>query len=294
MEYVNQSMVAPVESILIKHPKDAFVSQEHLATNYQKYGFFAEPNYEQALKEYAAFEDLLKEYTDQLYYLPKDSLGGLDSIYAHDSLQVTKHGAIYFNMGKSVRQDEGIASEKYLKSLGIPTLGRIEAPGTMEGGDILWLDEKTVAIGLSFRTNQEGIRQFTELVKDFVDEVITVPLPYGPGPGEVLHLMSLVSMIDDDLAVVYSEYLPVFFRQLMIERGIELLEVSREEYDRLGGNILAMAPRQCIMMVGTPLIEEELRARGCQVQTYEGANITVLGHGGATCLTHPIKRTMRQ
>ena len=233
---------------------------------------------------------ILKEHVENIYYLPQDDRVGIDSIYTHDPLKVTKKGAIYFPMGKELRSKEYLATEEYLKSIGIPTLGYIKSPGKMEGGDIVWLDERTVAIGEGYRTNAEGIRQFKELVKDIVDEVIVVPLPHADGPDACLHLMSIISMVDKDLAVVYSKYMPVFFRELLMERGIKLIDVNDEEYDNLGSNVLALAPRVCVLLDGNPKVKEDLIANGCTVYTYEGNEISYKGTGGPTCLTHPITR----
>lgn len=290
MKYGSQSMVGKMGSVLVKPPQNAFISQENLKENFEKYNYIDEPNYEEALKEYEEFLKILDEEDIEVYNLPEDDRTGLDSIYAHDSLKVTKKGAIYFNLGKELRRGEGPATEDYLKSIGIPTLGHVNAPALMEGGDVVWLDEKTVAIGEGYRTNREGIEKFKEITKDIVDEVIVVGLPYAAGPDECLHLMSIISMIDDDLAVVYSEYMPVTFRNLLIERGIELIEVDRDEYDNLGSNVLALAPRVVMILEGNPKIEKKLKDAGCKVYTYKGDEISYLGTGGPTCLTHPLYR----
>lgn len=290
MDFGCQSMVGKIESILIKRPSEAFISQEHLNQNYEKFCYFGCPDYEKAVSEYEKFKKIIKDNVENVYYLPQDERAGLDSIYTHDPLKVTSKGAIYFPMGKELRSKEFLATEEYLKSIGIPTLGYIEKPGKMEGGDIVWLDEKTVAIGRGYRTNDEGIRQFKELVKDIVDEVIVVPMPHGEGESCCLHLMSIISMVDKDLAVVYSKYMPVFFRELLLERGMKLVEVNDKEYDYLGSNVLALAPRVCVVIDGNPEITQSLRNEGCTVYTYEGHEMSFRGTGGPTCLTHPITR----
>ena len=147
MLYGCQSMVGKIESILLKRPQQAFISQENLNKNWEAFRYFGCPDYETVLKEYAAFEKIITDHVENVYYLPEDDRTGLDSIYAHDSLKVTKKGAIYFPMGKELRSKEHLATQAYLESIGIPTLGEIKAPGKMEGGDVLWIDEKTVAIG---------------------------------------------------------------------------------------------------------------------------------------------------
>lgn len=290
MKYGCQSMVGKMETVLLKRPSEAFIGQENLNNTYEKFCYFGCPDYEKTLVEYEAFEKIIKDNVENVYYLPQDNRTGLDSIYTHDPLKVTKKGAIYFPMGKELRSKEFQATEEYLKSIGVPTLGYITSPGKMEGGDIVWLDEKTVAIGRGYRTNDEGIRQFKELVKDFVDEIIVVQMPHGDGVDACLHLMSIISMVADDLAVVYSKYMPVFFRELLISRGIKLVEVNDKEYDYLGSNVLALAPRICVVIDGNPEITNSLIAEGCTVYTYEGHEMSFKGTGGPTCLTCPITR----
>ncbi len=285
-----QSMVGKIESILLKHPKDAFISQEKLNDTYDAFNYIGCPNYQAVLKEFEVFEKIVQDNVSQVYYLPKHSDVGLDSIYTHDSLKITKRGAIYFTMGKALRSKEKIATEEYLKSIGVKTLGHIEAPGKMEGGDVVWLDQKTVAIGRGYRTNTEGIAQFKALTKDFIDEYIIVDMPHGGGEAECLHLMSIISLIDKDLAVVYSKFMPIIFRNYLIERGIKLLEVDDDEYDYLGCNVLALAPRVCIVIEGVEKIKQKMEEAGCTVYTYPGKELSYRGTGGPTCLTAPLLR----
>jgi N-dimethylarginine dimethylaminohydrolase len=160
----------------------------------------------------------------------------------------------------------------------------------MEGGDVLWLDERTLAVGRGYRTNAEGIRQFRALTAGMVERVIEVPLPHADGSEACLHLMSLISLIDRDLAVVYSRYLPVFFRQILIDMGIELIEVSDDEYERLGANVLALAPRLCLYPAGNPATLEKMTRAGARVFTYPAEEISLKGTGGPTCLTCPVLR----
>lgn len=290
MEYGCQSMVGKIKSVLLKRPSEAFVSQDHLNSNYEKFCYLGCPDYEKAVKEYESFEKIITDNVENVFYLPWDERVGLDSIYTHDPLKVTSKGAIYFSMGKELRSKEYLVTEDYLNNIGVPTLGYIEYPGKMEGGDVVWLDERTVAVGRGYRTNDEGIKQFKELMKDIADEVIVVPMPHGEGADACLHLMSIISMVDKDLAVVYSKYMPVFFRELLIERGVKLLEVNDDEYGYLGSNVLALAPRVCVLLEGNPEIKQKLIDEGCTVYTYKGHEMSYRGTGGPTCLTHPITR----
>lgn len=290
MKYGCQSMVGKIESILIKKPEQAFISQEHLNETWEEFKYFGCPDYEKVLDEYKVFEKYITENVENVYYLPQDDRTGLDSIYTHDPLKITKKGAIYFPMGKVLRGREYQATREFLEGIGVPTLGEIKTPGKMEGGDVLWIDEKTVAIGRGYRTNDEGIRQFKELTKDIIDEYIIVPMPHGDGVDACLHLMSIISFVDVDKAVVYSKYMPVFFREYLIDRGIQLIEAEDDEYDYLGTNLLALEPGKVILIDGCPKIEGKLRDMGIEVMTYEGREVSYRGTGGPTCLTCPITR----
>lgn len=290
MQYGCQSMVEKIQSIIIKHPKDAFISQEHLDKNWERFNYVSVPDYEVGLEEYKVFENIIKENVTNVYYLPKDDNVGLDSIYTHDTCKITEKGAILFTPGKELRREEKNATKKFLTKLSIPIIGEISGTGIMEGGDVVWLDEKTIVVGRGYRTNYEGIRQLKELTKDIVDEFIVVELPHGDGPDECLHLMSIISMVDKDLAIVYSKLMPVSFRELLIDRGIELIEVDDEEYLNLGSNVLALAPRVCLMVAGNPKTKRKLEEAGATVYEYKGDEISFKGTGGPTCLTMPLKR----
>ncbi|MGN0735311.1 MAG: dimethylarginine dimethylaminohydrolase family protein [Anaerovoracaceae bacterium] len=290
MKYGCQSMVGKINSILIKKPEAAFISQENLNNTWEDFKYFGCPDYEKVLEEYAVFEKYITDNVENVYYLPQDDRTGLDSIYAHDPLKITSKGAIYFPMGKELRSKEYLATKAYLESIGIPTLGEIKSPGKMEGGDVLWIDERTVAIGRGYRTNDEGIRQFKELTEGLIDEYIIVPMPHGDGEDCCLHLMSIISFVDVDKAVVYSKYMPVFFRQMLLERSIQLIECNDEEYDYLGTNVLALEPGKCITIDGNPEIIQKMRDAGVEVLTYEGKELSYKGTGGPTCLTAPLYR----
>jgi N-dimethylarginine dimethylaminohydrolase len=170
--------------------------------------------------------------------------------------------------------------------------GRIEPPGRLEGGDVLWLDARTLVVGRGYRTNGEGIRQLRAILGSRVD-VIEVPLPHWQGQHDVMHLMSLISPVDHGMAVVYSRLLPVPFREWLLDRGIHLVEVPDEEFDSMGTNVLALAPRRCLMLAGNPRTRAALERAGADVLEYEGTEISVKGAGGPTCLTRPLERMAR-
>lgn len=291
MNYGCQSMTGKIQTILLKRPEQAFISQENLDRTWEDFRYFGCPDYQQVLREYDAFEQIIRDHVPNVYYLPQDDRAGLDSIYTHDPLKVTKKGAVYFPMGKALRGRESLATEEFLLSQGVPTLGRIAAPGKMEGGDVLWLDERTVAIGRGYRTNDEGIRQFKEITRDVIDEYVIVPMPHGDGEDCCLHLMSIISLVDRDKAVVYSKYMPVVFREYLLDRGMTLIECGDQEYDYLGTNLLALEPGVCILIDGCPEIQAKLREAGVTVYTYPGRELSYRGTGGPTCLTCPVERT---
>lgn len=290
MNYGCQSMVGKMNGVLIKKPEEAFRHQQYLNEEYERYGYLDCPDFNKVLEEYAVFEQILRDHVENVYTLPFAEGAGMDSIYAHDTVKITKKGAIYFPMGKALRQGEPSATQAYLESIGIPTLGSICGEGKMEGGDVVWMDERTVAIGRGYRTNDEGIRQFREIAGDVIDEVIVVPMPHGDGEEACLHLMSIISMVDQDLAVVYSKYMPVFFREYLLSRGIQLIEVPDDEYDYLGSNVLALGDRKCIMLQGNAKTKAALEAAGAIVYDYPGRDLSYFGTGGPTCLTCPLQR----
>jgi len=288
--YGCQSMVAKMESVIIKRPQDALIGPQNLANLWQSFNYTACPDYEKTLLEFAHFEQILQQHVAKIYYLPHHEKAGLDSIYTHDPVKITRRGAILMNMSKPLRAAEPQVLQAWLAQIGIPVLGKIQTPGCMEGGDVIWLNARTLAVGRGYRTNAEGIRQLKALTTGMVDRIIEVPLPHADGAEACLHLMSLISLIDRDLAVVYSRYLPVFFRQILMAMGIELIEVPDDEYERLGTNVLALAPRLCLYSAGNPATLAKMIQAGAQVFTYPAEEISLKGTGGPTCLTCPVLR----
>ena len=284
-------MVDPIHRVLIKHPKDAFRGQANIDHQSQQLNYFGIPDFKKAFADYEIFAGLLESFGAEVHYLPKEQSASLDSIYTHDPCVVTNGGVIICIMGKKDRLSESAAMENYFQSINVPILGRIETPGTLEGGDVVWLDECTVAVGEGYRSNAEGIRQLKTLLGNLVDEVISVPLPHWTGAGNCLHLMSNISPIDHDLYLVYSRLLPVPFRKYLLHRQIQFIEVPDEEYDSMGCNVLAVAPRKCIMIEGNPITQGRLEAEGVEVHTYDGSEISLKGSGGPTCLTRPFLRS---
>ena len=283
-------MVDPIKKILLKHPKSAFINQKTINEQYLKLNYLEAPNFNKAILDYENFVSLLKSFDIELHYLPEDKSTSLDSIYTHDPCVISNNGVIICNMGKKSRLPESDAIEKFFNSIQIPILGKIKTPGILEGGDVVWIDNKTIAVGEGYRTNREGIEQLRYLLSDQVETVINVPIPHWNGPQDCLHLMSNLSPIDHNLYLVYSRLLPVSFRKYLLDQNIELIDVPDEEYESMGCNVLAVAPRKVIMISGNSKTKQLLEKNNVEVYTYDGTEISIKGAGGPTCLTRPFLR----
>ena len=291
MSYTCQSETGRLKSVYIKRAADTFIHGHAIEMEWKALNWLGRPDQEKAKEEYEAFESILREQGVDIYRLPADPDVNMDSIYCRDAAIATDRGMIICHMGKAGRVNEPLAQQKVFKADGLSILGEIQFPGTVEGGDVAWLDEHTLAVGYTYRTNGNGIRQLSALLEPLGVEVITVPLPHFKGPGDVFHLMSILSPVDKDLAVVYSPLMPIVFRNLLLDRGYTFVEVPDEEFDSMGCNVLALGPRQCLMVEGNPLTRLALERAGCEVRVYAGEEISVKGGGGPTCLTRPVLRS---
>ena len=280
-----------IQHLLVKHARDAFVSQDVLNAQWQNLGFTAAPDFVRAVREYDALLELLGSSGTRIDTLPADNGVTPDSIYVRDASVVTNRGIILCEMGKAQRAGEPAVQEAFFRKAGLPVLGWIRPPGRLEGGDVAWLDEHTVAVGRGYRTNASGIEQFHALLGDSVKEVVAVALPHWRGPSDVFHLMSILSPIDRDLAVVYSPLMSVPFRDRLLARGWTLVEVPDDEFESMGTNVLSIGPRRCVMVAGNPRTRRLLERAGVEVLEYEGKEISLKGGGGPTCLTRPILRS---
>ena len=286
-----QSEVGVLRRALLKHPRAAWTNEEAIDGQWEALNYLARPDLPRAVQEFDAFVGLLESHQVEVELLPADSNTGLDSIYARDATIICDRGVILCRMGKAARETEPDAQEAAFGSLGLPILGAIGGEGTLEGGDVTWLDAETLAVGRGYRTNDEGIGQLRSILGGDV-EVIEVALPHWRGPGDVFHLMSILSPVDDNLALVYSPLMAVSFRELLLKRGIELVEVPDEEYGSMAGNVLTIAPRVCVQLSGNPVTRERLERAGVEVLTLEGAEISRKGCGGPTCLTRSLERDL--
>jgi len=282
-----QSDVAPLRRVLMKHARDAFVSQARIAEQWRGLDYSAAPDFAAACRESDALAALLESLGVGVVWLPQAD-AGIDSIYVRDAAVVTDAGAVLARMGKAARAAEPAQLGVAASGLGLRVLGRIEPPGTLEGGDVVWLDRRTLAVGKGKRTNAEGINQLSALLPGV--DVVTVPLPDWNAPGDVFHLMSALSPVADDLALVVPRLLPPFFLDTLTTRGVRLVEVPAAELDTMGPNVLAVAPRLVVALEGSPETRRRLEGAGVTVHTYRGEEISRKGFGGPTCLTRPLER----
>jgi dimethylargininase len=243
--------------------------------------------------QYAQFVDLVEASGAEIVWLPEADDDLADSVFTYDPSFVVPGGAVVLRPGKSLRGREADLHADFYETAGIPILGRIEAPGTFEGGDSFWLDDTTLAVGRGFRTNQSGIDQMAEIVEPLGVTLDVYDLPYHLGPDACLHLMSVVSALDADLALVHPPLMPTALYQRMIEMGYTLLEAPADEFDASLGlnlNVLATGPRRVIAIEGFPVTLQLMRDAGCEVTTFRADELCIPCEGGPTCLTRPLLR----
>ena len=291
MKYGCQSMVAPLRRVIVKTPQAAFRSQATIDSQWKELNFLSAPDFNRAVTQHSAFVKLLEAEGAEVLHLDPDDRTNLDSIYTHDPAIVADAGAIVFQTGKELRRGEGPALADMCRKWDIPVLATLEGEANGEGGDMVWLDHHTLMIGRGFRTNAEGIAVLRSALEPFGVRVLDFHLPYWSGPSDVLHLMSFLSLLDQNLAVVHRPLMPVPLFELLETRGIQMVDVAAEEYETLGCNVLALAPRRVLMMEGNPVTRSRLREAGCEVLEFAGSEIALKGSGGPTCLTRPLLRS---
>ncbi len=277
-------MVLPLRRVLVRRPDAAFADADPVVWHYT-----ARPDLVAAQREHDQFVHLLSAAGAEVIRHDAPAPGMADAIYVHDPVLITDRGAILMRMGKPLRRGEEEAIGRCLEAAGVPIHYRLHGGALGEAGDCLWLDSSTLAVGQGFRTNAAGLAQLREALGSAI-EIVPVELPYFTGPDACLHLMSLVSLVDTDLAVVYSSLMPVPFRERLRSSGFRLVEVPEEEFATLGSNVLTLAPRHCVMLEGNPVTQARLLAAGCRVETYRGREIALKAEGGPTCLTRPVLR----
>jgi len=284
------SMVDPLRRLIMKSPLCAWKDAYNVKKNWKDLYFSAEPNFDKAVLQYNNLISIIESFGIDILMLPNNDNTSLDSIYTHDAGIATSSGIIICNMGKKSRKNEPKALKDFLSDNNISVIGEIKYPGIIEGGDIIWITNRTIAVGEGYRTNKEGIRQLKEILGDEIDDLIRVPLPHWLGPESCLHLMSNVSPIDHNLYLIYPKLLPVKFIKYLKSLNIKLINVPDKEYESMACNVLSLAPKKCIMMSGNPITKKLLESNNVEVFTYDGSEISLKGAGGPTCLTRPIYR----
>jgi N-dimethylarginine dimethylaminohydrolase len=280
-------MIAPLRRVLVKRPEPAFAVEDPARWHY-----LARPRLEIAQQEHDALVAHLRQAGAEVLYHDELQPDHADAIFVFDPALITDRGAIILKMGKELRRGEEAVMARRLEAVGLPVLATLHGPARAEGGDLLWLDQQTLAVGLGFRTNIAGLRQLEAACAGQEITIIPVELPYYTGPEACLHLLSLISIVDHQLAVVYPPLLSVPFWTLLRERGFQLIEVPPQEFETMGANVLALAPGQCVLLEGNPITQQRLLEAGCEVLTYRGQEISLKAEGGPTCLTRPILRAV--
>jgi N-dimethylarginine dimethylaminohydrolase len=278
-----------IQKLAMRRPEQAMLSQAKIDAEWKPLNYHTRPDFGVAVKEHQRFAEIIRGVGAEVIYLPDEASLTMDSLYVRDAATVCAKGVILCNMGKPARATEPGVHGVALKQAGIPIAGAITGEGKVEGGDIIWLDQRHVGIARGYRTNAEGIRQFKEIVGADV-HVEVVVLPHYKGPSDVFHLMSIISPLDDKLQLVYSPLMPVTFREWLIDHGHQLVEAPEAEFASMGCNVLAIAPREIVMVKGNPETRRRMEAAGCTVHVIEADAISVPGEGGPTCLTRPLQR----
>jgi dimethylargininase len=273
-------MTAPLTRVFVRRPGSV--------ERWREDGWRSQPDPVGILDEHEALVALLERAgVEVVVGEPLDS--ALDAIYVHDPAAVTARGAILLRPGKESRRVEVDAIGRDLEAAGISVLAKLEPPATAEGGDMLWLDDRTLVVGRGYRTNDAGVAGLRNRLPGV--EVIAVDLPHYHGRAEVMHMLSLISPVADDLALVYLPLMPVRLVELLEQRGVSFVEVPDGEFESMACNVLALAPRRALALDGNPETRRRLEAAGVEVLVYSGEELSRKGDGGPTCLTRPLSRT---
>lgn len=281
-------MTPPLKRVIMRAPGDSL--RQAKAEDWH-YGPGFDGN--RAIEQFGRFADLVSASGAEIIWIEDSGDGLADAMFTHDPSLVTDKGAVILRMGKPGRMAEPDLHEAACKAAGIPILGRIEAPGSVEGGDCVWVDKTTLAVGRGVRTNQAGIEQLGQILAPLGVSVLGYDLPLGNGADACLHLMSVISPLDEKLALVYAPMLPVAFWQLLKERGYTLVEAPGDEFAASNGlnlNVLALSPGEVVMVDGFPKTRALMEAAGCKVTAFNADALCIPCEGGPTCLTRPVWR----
>ncbi len=290
-DYGGNSMVAPLRRVAMARPGGALTGADPEAWHYSE-SFDpgrVGPNHDELVAIIAAAGASIEWLDDSLIA----EAGLADAVFAYDPSFITDAGAILLNMGKDLRKPERAVHEALYASLNIPVIGSIDGDATVEGGDCFWIDSSTLAVGRGFRTNQAGIDQLQAILTPVGVDVLAYDLPYGDGPAACLHLLSVISPLDDHMALVFAPLLPTALHQTLVKHGYTLIEAPKDEFDRSNGlclNVLALSPGHCVTIGGFDETARRIRAAGVKLETFDGSALCIPCEGGPTCLTRPLLR----
>jgi N-dimethylarginine dimethylaminohydrolase len=288
MKFGVASMTAPLKEVVLRRPGNSLIKADARAWNYSKHF-----NPSEIENEYESFVRALEKFGVKIHWILGDDLGNADSVFAYDASLMTPRGVILMSLGKEKRRGEEGLHKNFYNNKGIPIIGQVEAPGTAEAGDTLWLDETTVVIGKGFRTNDLGAEQIKGILNAIGIKCYIFDLPFYQGKSACLHLMSLISMVDTKTALVYETLLPVGLWKLLNEKNINIISAPENEFyesDTLSTNVLALAPGECLMLDNLPDTEKVLRNADIKVTTFQAPALCIGCEGGPTCLTRPLFR----
>ena len=278
-----------LKTVAVRDAGAAFQSDAKIDAEWRDLNYHSRPDFMESQRQYAAFERLLASSGAKVIKLPAVAGLTLDAIYTHDALVVTPKGLVMPRMGKAQRRTEAEVNGEALAKAGYPIAGLIGDEGKLEGGDLVWIDRHTLIAGIGYRTNLEGVRQLGAIIGTDV-EIVTFDMPHYKGRADVFHLMSCLSPLDRDLAVVYPPLMAARQIEFLESRGIAFVEVPAEEFETMGCNVLALGPRHALMVDGNPVTKQRMEAAGVKVEVYPGSEISRKGEGGPTCMTRPLVR----
>jgi N-dimethylarginine dimethylaminohydrolase len=285
------SMVGRLKRVLVCSPSAAGWDQPSKADRWHELGFLHAPDFVTAQAQHDQLCGQLESAGAEVFHLSATSDLSLDAVYTHDPSLASDYGLIVLYPGKPNRIPEAQRHDEFCQSIGIPTLGQIKPPGKTEAGDMVWLDSNTLLIGQGYRTNAAGIAQMRALFQPHGVEVLSAPLPHGTGPSACLHLMSLMSLLDEQTVLVDLPWLAVETVELLQSRGYRLVEIDYSERDTLACNVLSLGDKRLLALAENPKTNQKLRQAGFDLRTFPGAQLCVNGGGGPTCLTRPLFRT---
>ena len=284
------SMVGRLERVLVCAPRTAGWDQPATADHWRELGFFHPPNFAIAQTQHDEFCRQLESCGAEVLHLPAASDLSLDAVYTHDPSLATDYGRIGLHPGKLNRVPEAQRHIEFCRGVGVPEFGKIQAPGKTEAGDMVWLDSKTLLIGHGYRTNPAGIEQMRALLRPHGVEVLSAPLPHGTGPSACLHLMSLMSLLDEKTALVDLPWLAVETVELLQSRGYRFIEIEYSERETLACNVLSLGGNRLLALEENQQTNKKLGDLGFDIRTFPGSELCVNGGGGPTCLTRPLLR----